>query len=209
VTGGERAGHQCREVPRLRRNHASCARGCFSANDGPSRDVSQRRRILAPRPNPELCVACKISLLDPIMTRRYSVSYTLGTRSDRMPWEIFLTDEGQRMTRRPGNGQRRQLPAGRLCDRGTGRGRTEPRPAVSRPHQGLSHPQPQRTSPRIRGRHRGADLVRLRPVAQRDPAVAGEKRSNWSGWYRHAIPHAEQLYETYLKERAAEQEPPP
>jgi hypothetical protein len=40
-----------------------------------------------------LCTACKISLLDPIMTHRYSVSYTLGTRSDRMPWEIFLTDE--------------------------------------------------------------------------------------------------------------------
>jgi hypothetical protein len=39
--------------------------------------------------------------------------------------------------------------------------------------------------------------------------VAGDKASNWSGWYRHAIPHAEQLYETYLKERAAEQEPPP
>lgn len=39
--------------------------------------------------------------------------------------------------------------------------------------------------------------------------VAGDKASNWSGWYRHAIPRAEQLYETYLKERAAEQEPPP
>ena len=39
--------------------------------------------------------------------------------------------------------------------------------------------------------------------------VAGDKASNWSGWYRHAIPQAEQLYETYLKERAAEQEAPP
>lgn len=39
--------------------------------------------------------------------------------------------------------------------------------------------------------------------------VAGDKARNGSGWYRHAIPHAEQLYETYLKERAAEQEPPP
>jgi hypothetical protein len=34
-------------------------------------------------------------------------------------------------------------------------------------------------------------------------------RQRRSGWYRHAIPRAEQLYETYLKERAAEQEPPP
>jgi hypothetical protein len=27
------------------------------------------------------------------MAYRYSVSYTLATRSNRMPWEIFLTDE--------------------------------------------------------------------------------------------------------------------
>jgi hypothetical protein len=39
--------------------------------------------------------------------------------------------------------------------------------------------------------------------------VAGDTASNWSGWYRQAIPHAEQRYETYLKERATEQEPPP
>jgi hypothetical protein len=28
----------------------------------------------------------------------------------------------------------------------------------------------------------------------------------WHGWYRRAIPHAEQLYEEYLKEREAETE---
>ena len=39
--------------------------------------------------------------------------------------------------------------------------------------------------------------------------VVGDKAGTWSGWYRHAIPHAEQLYETYLKERAADQEPLP
>ena len=39
--------------------------------------------------------------------------------------------------------------------------------------------------------------------------VAGDKAGDWLGWYRHAIPQAEQLYEIYLKERAAEQEPPP
>ena len=36
--------------------------------------------------------------------------------------------------------------------------------------------------------------------------VAGDKAGNWTGWYRQAIPRAEQLYETYLKERAAEEE---
>jgi hypothetical protein len=34
--------------------------------------------------------------------------------------------------------------------------------------------------------------------------VAGDKAGKWSRWYRHAIPEAEQLYETYLKERQKE-----
>lgn len=36
--------------------------------------------------------------------------------------------------------------------------------------------------------------------------VAGDKAGQWRTWYRHAIPLAEQRYETYLKERQAEQE---
>jgi hypothetical protein len=35
--------------------------------------------------------------------------------------------------------------------------------------------------------------------------VAGDKSGRWREWYRQAIPLAEQLYETYLKERAAEE----
>jgi hypothetical protein len=34
--------------------------------------------------------------------------------------------------------------------------------------------------------------------------VAGDKAGNWRGWYRTAIPLAEDRYETYLKERAEE-----
>jgi hypothetical protein len=37
--------------------------------------------------------------------------------------------------------------------------------------------------------------------------VAGDKSGRWTQWYREAIPRAETLYETYLKERAAEEEP--
>ena len=33
--------------------------------------------------------------------------------------------------------------------------------------------------------------------------VAGDKSRRWREWYREAIPHAEQLYEMYLKEREA------
>lgn len=36
--------------------------------------------------------------------------------------------------------------------------------------------------------------------------VADDKSGRWTDWYRQAIPHAEQLYETYLKERAAAEE---
>ena len=36
--------------------------------------------------------------------------------------------------------------------------------------------------------------------------VAGDKSGRRRDWYRQAIPRAEQLYETYLKERAAEDE---
>src|ERR1700712_5220797 len=35
--------------------------------------------------------------------------------------------------------------------------------------------------------------------------VAGDKSGRWREWYRQAIPQAEQLYRTYLKERAAEE----
>ncbi|WFE37925.1 type II toxin-antitoxin system RelE/ParE family toxin [Micromonospora sp. WMMD998] len=34
--------------------------------------------------------------------------------------------------------------------------------------------------------------------------VAGDKSGQWKRWYREAIPEAEQLYDTYLKERQEE-----
>src|SRR4051794_38127922 len=34
--------------------------------------------------------------------------------------------------------------------------------------------------------------------------VVGDKSGQWSRWYREAIPEAEQLYATYLKEREEE-----
>jgi hypothetical protein len=34
----------------------------------------------------------------------------------------------------------------------------------------------------------------------------GDKSGDWQGWYRRAIPRAEELYEEYLKEREAEEE---
>lgn len=34
--------------------------------------------------------------------------------------------------------------------------------------------------------------------------VAGDKSGRWTRWYREAVPQAEQLYDTYLKEREKE-----
>jgi hypothetical protein len=34
--------------------------------------------------------------------------------------------------------------------------------------------------------------------------TGGDKSSDWRGWYRRAIPRAEELYADYLKEREAE-----
>jgi hypothetical protein len=38
--------------------------------------------------------------------------------------------------------------------------------------------------------------------------LAGDKAADWKGWYRHAVPQAEELYATYLKERAEEEGTP-
>ena len=35
--------------------------------------------------------------------------------------------------------------------------------------------------------------------------TGGDKSGDWHGWYHKAIPHAEELYAEYLKEREAEE----
>jgi hypothetical protein len=35
--------------------------------------------------------------------------------------------------------------------------------------------------------------------------TGGDKSGDWHGWYRRAIPHAEDLYAEYIKEREAEE----
>ncbi|GLW13179.1 hypothetical protein Misp01_83070 [Microtetraspora sp. NBRC 13810] len=35
--------------------------------------------------------------------------------------------------------------------------------------------------------------------------IGGDKSGDWSGWYRRAIPHAEELYAKYLTERETEE----
>ncbi|HZD15257.1 MAG TPA: type II toxin-antitoxin system RelE/ParE family toxin [Pseudonocardiaceae bacterium] len=126
-----------------------------------------------------------------------------------MPWEIFLTDEvngwlDDLATVDDGSYRQVVYAIEALAEAGPNLGR----PLVDRIKSSAIH-----NLKKLRPGSAGTTEVRILFVF--DPwrsvilLVAGDKASNWSGWYRRAIPHAEQLYETYLKERAAEQEPPP
>lgn len=126
-----------------------------------------------------------------------------------MSWEIFLTDEvngwlDDLATVDDGSYRQVVYAIEALAEVGPNLGR----PLVDRIKNSAIH-----NLKELRPGSAGSTEVRVLFVF--DPwrsailLVAGDKASNWSGWYRHAIPQAEQLYETYLKERAAEQELPP
>lgn len=53
--------------------------------------------------------------------------------------------------------------------------------------------------PRLGRRHGSAVAVRVRPGPPRRHLVGGDKAGNWSGWYRVAVPQAEQAYAEHLK----------
>lgn len=59
--------------------------------------------------------------------------------------------------------------------------------------------------PGSRGRSEVRILFVFDPWRSAILLVAGDKAGNWTKWYARMIPRAEQLYEIYLKERAAEE----
>jgi hypothetical protein len=59
--------------------------------------------------------------------------------------------------------------------------------------------------PGSRGRSEVRILFVFDPWRSAILLVAGDKAGNWNKWYVRMIPRAEQLYEIYLKERAAEE----
>ena len=52
---------------------------------------------------------------------------------------------------------------------------------------------------------RDAHSQRMRVQFDNVKIVAGDKSGKWNRWYAEAVPRAEQLYESYLKERAEEE----
>lgn len=125
-----------------------------------------------------------------------------------MPWEIYLTDEVNGWLDGLGaadeNSYRQVIYAiETLADAGPNLGR----PLVDRINGSTVH--------NLKELRAGsAGTTELRVLFAFDPwrnailLIAGDKAGNWSGWYREAIPRAEQLYEIYLKERAAEEKGP-
>ena len=59
--------------------------------------------------------------------------------------------------------------------------------------------------PGSRGRSEVRILFVFDPWRSAILLVAGDKAGSWNRWYARMIPRAEQLYEIYLKERAAEE----
>lgn len=125
-----------------------------------------------------------------------------------MPWEIDLTDEVNGWLDGLGaadeNSYRQVIYAiETLADAGPNLGR----PLVDRINGSTVHNLKEL-------RPGSAGTTELRVLFAFDPwrnailLIAGDKAGNWSGWYREAIPRAEQLYEIYLKERAAEEKGP-
>jgi hypothetical protein len=51
-------------------------------------------------------------------------------------------------------------------------------------------------------------LIRRRPIRWRLLSIlltGGDKSGQWKSWYERAVPHAEELYAVYVKERAEEE----
>jgi hypothetical protein len=63
----------------------------------------------------------------------------------------------------------------------------------------------QELRPGSRGRSEIRILFVFDPWRSAILLVAGDKAGNWTKWYARMIPRAEQFYEIYLKERAAEE----
>lgn len=120
-------------------------------------------------------------------------------------WELYLTDEVDRWLDElaaadPGSHEQAVFAIEALADGGPNLGR----PLVDR-IKGSSIHNLKELRPGSSGGTEMRILFAFDPWRSSVLLVAGDKSGRWSEWYRRAIPHAEQLYETYLKERAAEE----
>jgi len=123
-----------------------------------------------------------------------------------MPWEIYLTDEVNdwldHLLEEDADSHRQVVSAVEaLADAGPNLGR----PLVDRIKASALH-NLKELRPGSAGRSEIRVLFMFDPWRSAILLVAGDKAGDWSAWYRRAIPHAEELYAIYLKERADEEQ---
>jgi hypothetical protein len=121
-------------------------------------------------------------------------------------WEVYLTDDVDRWLDElavsdPGSHRQAVYAIEALAEAGPNLGR----PLVDR-IKGSSIHNMKELRPGSAGATEMRILFAFDPWRSSVLLVAGDKSGRWREWYRQAIPRAEQLYETYLKERAAEDE---
>ena len=121
-------------------------------------------------------------------------------------WEVYLTDEVDRwldelMVTDPDSHRQAVYAIEALVEGGPNLGR----PLVDR-IKGSSIHNLKELRPGSSGGTEMRILFAFDPWRSSVLLVAGDKSGRWNEWYRRAVPHAEQLYETYLKERCAAEE---
>ncbi|MGW5350554.1 type II toxin-antitoxin system RelE/ParE family toxin [Streptomyces sp. NPDC004031] len=119
-------------------------------------------------------------------------------------WEIRVTDELLAWIKSLDEASRAQVvdAVDRLAEAGPGLGR----PLVDRVTGSDVHNMKE-LRPGSAGRSEIRVLFVFDPWRSAILLVGGDKSGEWARWYRHAIPRAEELYEDYLRERSAEEEP--
>lgn len=120
-------------------------------------------------------------------------------------WEVYLTDEVDQWldalaARDPGSHRQAVFAIEALVEGGPNLGR----PLVDRIKWSSIH-NLKELRPGSSGGTEMRILFAFDPWRSSVLLVAGDKSGRWREWYRQAVPLAEQLYETYLKERAAEE----
>ncbi|MGD9529170.1 type II toxin-antitoxin system RelE/ParE family toxin [Pseudonocardia sp.] len=120
-------------------------------------------------------------------------------------WEVYLTDEVDQWlddlaARDPGSHRQAVFAIEALVEGGPNLGR----PLVDR-IKGSSIHNLKELRPGSSGTTEMRILFAFDPWRSSVLLVAGDKSGRWREWYRQAIPLAEQLYETYLKERATKE----
>ena len=116
-------------------------------------------------------------------------------------WEVRVTNETRGWIYALDKGSRNQVidAIDRLAEAGPGLGR----PLVDTLEGSQIH-NLKELRPGSAGRSEIRILFVFDPWRSAILLVGGDKSGDWSGWYRRAIPRAEELYAEYLKEREEE-----